>query len=392
MSAVSRAGCACLLILLGCHQAPSDEADAGPGDAGLDAGPVDPPFAFHLPPGFPEPPVPADNPMSTAKVHLGWRLFYERKLSATGAFSCGNCHLQHQGFADGLAQAVGATGQQHPRGTMGLANVGYFTSFGWANSTVDTLEKQALVPMFNTAPVELGVSGHEAEILANLASDPRYPPLFSLAFPGDAAPISIANVARAIACFERTMIAGRSPYDGYANGNGGLSDSALRGKDLFVSDRLKCSQCHSGIAFTDSFVAKGVEARQAFHNTGLYNLDGNGAYPASNPGLIAVTGNPQDMGRFKTPSLRNIALTAPYFHDGSAATLSDVLDHYAAGGRTIASGPNAGVGSASPLKDPLVAGFTLSDAERADLIAFLGSLSDQLFDIDPQFTDPLHGP
>jgi cytochrome c peroxidase len=125
-----------------------------------------------------------------------------------------------------------------------------------------------------------------------------------------------------------------------------------------------------------------------YHNTGLYNVDGKGAYPEPNTGVYSVTLDPEDMGKFKAPTLRNIAVTAPYMHDGSIATLSEVLDHYAAGGRTIAAGPNKGVGSKNPLKDPLVQGFELSKQQRADVIAFLESLTDEAFLTDPAFADP----
>ena len=126
----------------------------------------------------------------------------------------------------------------------------------------------------------------------------------------------------------------------------------------------------------------------AYHNTGLYNLDGRGAYPRDNTGIAEITGQASDMGRFRAPSLRNIAVTAPYMHDGSIATLDAVLDHYAAGGRTIASGPHAGVGRNNPLKSSFLPGFTLSSAERSDLIAFLYSLTDEQFLRDKRYANP----
>jgi hypothetical protein len=132
----------------------------------------------------------------------------------------------------------------------------------------------------------------------------------------------------------------------------------------------------------------GGPVETAFHNTGLYNLDGRGAYPASDTGLLEVTGQPGDMGRFRAPSLHNLTLTAPYMHDGSLATLDAVIDHYAAGGRTIAAGRDAGDGSASPLKDGLVLGFSLGDDERSDLAAFFASLTDERFVRDPAFGQP----
>ena len=125
-----------------------------------------------------------------------------------------------------------------------------------------------------------------------------------------------------------------------------------------------------------------------FHNTGLYNLDLFGSYPAPNTGVHAITEDPEDMGRFKAPSLRNVAVTAPYMHDGSIATLPDVIRHYEAGGRTIATGPNKGFGADNLLKSQFVKGFQLSDGERADLVAFLESLTDPGFLADPRFANP----
>ena len=158
---------------------------------------------------------------------------------------------------------------------------------------------------------------------------------------------------------------------------------------LFFSERLECFHCHGGFNFADSVDhAKLPEPERAFHNTGLYNIDGKGAYPESDRGLYELTHEPRDMGRFKAPTLRNVAVTAPYMHDGSIATLNEAIDHYAAGGRSIDSGPSVGVGSESPLKDPFITGFILSTQERADLLEFLDSLTDESFLKDQRFADP----
>jgi cytochrome c peroxidase len=168
-----------------------------------------------------------------------------------------------------------------------------------------------------------------------------------------------------------------------------ISDSARRGYELFSSERLECFHCHAGFALTDHVNYEGKAFfDDPFHNTGLYNVDGQGAYPEPNTGVLSVTGRERDMGRFKAPTLRNIAVTAPYMHDGSIASLDAVLDHYAAGGRTLSEGEHAGVGSASPLKSNLIQGFTLSDSERADVLAFLHSLTDEGFLTDARFADP----
>lgn len=168
-----------------------------------------------------------------------------------------------------------------------------------------------------------------------------------------------------------------------------VSDSVVRGEALFFSERLECHHCHNGLNFSDTVLHERNRAGEiAFHNTGLYNLDGKGAYPADNIGIMEITGRPEDMGRFRAPSLRNIAVTGPYMHDGSIATLDGVLDHYSAGGRTITSGPFAGSGHDNPFKSSFIPGFTLTASERADIIAFLLSLTDEQFLRDPRFANP----
>jgi cytochrome c peroxidase len=153
---------------------------------------------------------------------------------------------------------------------------------------------------------------------------------------------------------------------------------------LFFSERLECFHCHQGFAFSDSVKTKTtVFPEITFHNTNLYNVDGHGAYPATDQGLREFTGKPEDMGRYRSPTLRNIAVTAPYMHDGSIATLSEVLDHYAAGGRAKAQGSGT-----SPYQSEFVRGFTLTPQEKEDVLAFLESLTDTEFLTDPRFSDP----
>lgn len=348
-------------------------------------------YLWQLPPGFPEPRVPDDNPMSVEKVLLGRHLFYDTRLSADGTFSCATCHQQARAFADEKGRGVGVTGEVHPRGPMSLANVAYASALTWANPTVRRLEAQALVPMFGTDPVELGLAGQEAGLLARLTRDGRYQRLFPAAFPNDADPFTVGHITKAIAAFERTMLSGRSPYDRYRTtmDASAIPPAAHRGEDLFFSDRLSCFRCHSGFNFTQAVesVTTPLLALE-FHNNGLYNIDGKGSYPAPNTGIHAVTGRPEDMGRYKAPTLRNVALTAPYMHDGSLPTLEAVIAHYEAGGRTVAAGPHAGRGASSPLKSPFVKGFTLTAVEREDLVAFLESLTDTAFVTDPALSNP----
>jgi cytochrome c peroxidase len=161
---------------------------------------------------------------------------------------------------------------------------------------------------------------------------------------------------------------------------------------LFFSERLECFHCHGGYHFTDSSThADAVVESVGFHNNGLYNIAGSGAYPPDNTGLFDITGERRDMGRFKAPTLRNIAVTAPYMHDGSIESLDAVIRHYEAAGRTIAQGTRAGDGSRSPYKSPFIKGFSLGDQERADMLEFLASLTDETVLQEPRFADPFAG-
>ena len=355
------------------------------------------PWAWNLPAGFPLPHVPADNPMTVEKVELGRHLFYDERLSADLSMSCATCHQQHLAFTDGLARPVGLTGQVHPRSSMSLANVAYAATLNWANPLTLELERQALGPLLGTLPiVELGMEGREQELLTRLRADPELLTRFAAAFPTDPELVTLTQITRALASFQRTLISGDSPYDRARHGGdaSAMSDSAKRGEALFFSERLECFHCHEGFNFSAStFTARSPGRTAAFFNTGLYNLDGAGAYPASDPGVIEVTDDPRDMGRFKPPTLRNIAITGPYMHDGSIATLEEVLvSHYGRAGRKLEGGPDAGDGATSPLKNGFVVGFTLTDAERADVLAFLESLTDETFLTDPALADPRTGP
>jgi cytochrome c peroxidase len=358
----------------------------GLGCGGSDPEPTPEPYDWKLPAGFPDPAVPEDNPMSTAKVELGRHLFYDSRLSANGTQSCASCHKQAQAFTDGRLTSVGSTGEHHRRNSMSLANVVYAASFTWANPAVPDLEAQALLPFFGERPVELGLAGQEDLMLQRLSEDARYPAMFSAAFPGEKQPISMGSVVKAIAAFERALLSGGSPYDRYTYRDelDALTPAAKRGMKLFFSERLECFHCHQGFNFMDSVRHKlTVFPEVLFHNTNLYNVDDKGAYPVVDQGMREFTGKPEDMGRYRSPTLRNIAVTAPYMHDGSIATLSEVLDHYAAGGRASAQG-----GAPSPYRSEFVPGFTLTPEEKQDVLAFLESLTDTEFLTDPRFSDP----
>ncbi|HTU59409.1 MAG TPA: di-heme enzyme, partial [Polyangiales bacterium] len=296
---------------------------------------------------FPEMAVPADNALSDARIDLGRHLFYDKRLSGNGAQACAGCHRQELAFSDGRVLPEGSTGHVIPRNAPSLANVGYLPVYTWVNPLLYTLEKQAMVPLFADLVVELGVSGREREVLERLSADATYPDLFARAYPeGPPAALSWDNILRALASFQRSLVSNRAPYDRYLQGEeDAISDAAKRGLALFESDRLSCSRCHEGFNFTRAVRTREQERwKDSFVNTGLYNTSDPGGYPRDNPGLNEISDDPADIGRFRVPSLRNVAVTAPYMHDGSLPTLSAVLDHYARGGMLTASGPRAGDG------------------------------------------------
>jgi cytochrome c peroxidase len=347
-------------------------------------------YVWNLPKGFPKPYVPPDNPMTAAKVELGRYLFYDARMSVNGKASCSTCHKQELAFTDGRAMGLGATGQSHSRSAMSLVNVAYGAVLTWSNPRMRLLEAQALVPMFGDHPVELGLREGDG-FLPMLRSDPKYRQLFTTAFPAEKDPIMITNVTRALACFERSIVSARSPYDRYHYGgdDAAVSESAKRGEILFFSQQISCFRCHGGFNFSDATVSESNPGREVeFHNTGLYNLSGAFSYPQPNVGIYEFTKSPTDVGKFKAATLRNVAVTAPYMHDGSIATLEGVLDHYSAGGRTVTSGVNAGIGRDNPNKDHLIGGFQLSARDRADLIAFLQALTDDAVLHDSRFASP----
>ena len=337
-------------------------------------------FDWNLPPGLPRPIVPADNPMSAAKVALGRYLFYDKRMSMNRKESCSSCHRQELAFTDGRARAEGTTGELHPRSSMSLVNVAYAPLLTWANPTLDSLEEQALVPMLGTDPLELGLKGHEQEFLNNLRRGPIYQRLFPKAFPEEGDVFTIKNVTKALATFERTIISMRSPYDRYRWGgdSAAISDSAKRGEILFASsERGGCFQCHGGWNFTTIRFKGSRDPRGESDPSGGFFNTGVTLYRPPNRGLYEQTQRPEDVGKFRAPTLRNIALTAPYMHDGSLPTLEAVIDHYAAGGKLD-----------HPNKSHILRPFRLTDEEKRDLIEFLKSLSDQELLHDPRWSDP----
>ena len=332
--------------------------------------------------GFPKPQVPENNPMSNEKVILGKVLFFDKNLSANQQQSCESCHLQEFAFAEDKQVSVGSTGALHRRNAPALVNIAYNKTLTWAHDGITSLERQILLPMFGENPIELGITGHEEEVLSRFETE-EYSKLFSLAFPGEK--ISFELIVNALASYVRSLISLNSPFDqyAYAGDDTAISEAAIRGMNMFFSERLECHHCHGGFNFTQS---TGHEQqlidRRPFHNTGLYNVELSGdtsGYPKKDIGLAEISTLAKDNGRFRAPTLRNIEYSAPYMHDGSVATLSEVIDIYAAGGRNIEHGKYKGDGRANPLKSQFVKGFELTVEEKEDLLAFLNTLTDKEF-------------
>ncbi|PZU11970.1 MAG: di-heme enzyme [Sphingomonas sp.] len=327
--------------------------------------------------------------MSAAKIALGRQLFYDTRLSSNGSLSCGNCHEQAHAFTDGLRVHVGVHGDDGIRNVPSIVNLAWMPALNWANPALSRLEAQALIPLFGSTPVEMGMGGTEEKLFDTLTRDPAMFALLKAAFP-DKDRFDLEALTGGLAAFIKTIISFDSPYDRYKRGGDphAISAAAKRGEALFFSERLECAHCHGGLNFSDNFQSADAPFPEfGFHNTGLYNEDGQGAYPKLNTGAREITGIADDEGRFRSPSLRNVAITAPYMHDGSIATLAEVIrDHYAIGGRA-AKGPHG----ASPLRDPLITGFEISDAEIADVEAFLATLTDKALTTNPAYSDPHNG-
>jgi cytochrome c peroxidase len=284
--------------------------------------------------------------MSDSKVALGRRLFFDTRLSVTGRYSCASCHDPARSFTDGRTVAVGALGDDLPRNAMALVNVAYNISFGWTKPNLRSLEAQMREPLLNSHPVELGLAGREESVAAQLATDPAYTAAFAAVFPEDATPVTFDHLINAVAAFERTLISGDSPFDRYVfqGDHAALSEQAKRGMALFFSSGAGCSACHSGFNFTGTW-------RDSSGETGKPAFAING-----------VTAQPM-----RVPTLRNIAFSGPYMHDGRFLTLEAVIDHY------FSLGPRA------IRYDPRLPRTTLDTQQKADLVAFLRSLTDEDF-------------
>lgn len=281
-----------------------------------------------------------------ARVALGRRLFHDGDLSINGTLSCATCHDPRHGFADGVTAHPGAHGEPGLRNVPSLVNVGAFSPLTWGNATLTTLEMQAMVPLTGEDPVEMAMKGQEAEMARRLSASPCYRRLFRASFPQTRGRIDFASVSEALAAFQRTIVSWDTAWDRAAAGGAPLSAAALRGETVFRG-KGGCAACHSGPDFTDL----------KFHRlAGEPDAPANGDF-----GLARVTGRAEDRGLFRTPSLREVAVTAPYLHDGTAHTLAEAIARH---------------------------GVTLPANDLADVAAFLGTLTDTTLSSDPRYVRP----
>lgn len=335
-------------------------------------------FKWELPNGVIPPRVPADNNMSEEKVNLGRFLFYDKKLSGNGTFACSSCHFQEFAFSDKNKVGIGSTGEHHIRNSQHLSNAGYYTTISWANPAIGTLERFIIMPLTGDSPIEMGVVDRETElkVLARFESNETYINMFKYAFPEDSR-ITIDNIIKALASFIRTFNSFNSPYDKYTRGeSNSMTEAQKRGMNIFFGEKAECFHCHDGENFSDSTAnEKSFFIEQNFHNIGLYR-----EYMAGNRGLFESTFNDSDNGKFRTPSLRNVEVTAPYMHDGSMATLEEIMELHSNGGR--------GDGIYNQNVDPLISAKRFTDQEKADLVEFLKALTDRDFLTNPKLSNP----
>jgi cytochrome c peroxidase len=312
---------------------------------------ADPSWSWNLPVNFATPAVPADNPMSEEKFQLGRYLFHDTRLSGNGTQACASCHVQSLAFTDGKAVATGSTGELTARSAMPIANAAYHPTFNWANSATTSLEQQMETPLFATNPVELGINdSNRATVLKRFQDDADYVARFGRAFPGEASPVSFTNIIKAIATFERGMLSGDSKYDRYQKGQATLSASEERGRNLFFTEKAECFHCHGSFNFNDQLKHAGSRSVETpFHNTGLYNIDGKGGFPAptgassrspARPRTWAPSG-PRACATWPSPPLH---ARRQHRHPGRGARL------LCRGGRTSLRGPWPATAATTPTR------------------------------------------
>lgn len=352
-----------------CNDVPCDTPDCNP---------IATPYTLEIPPFFPPMDIPADNPLTVEGIALGRMLFWEKQLSADGSMSCGTCHMPEASFADPEPYSTGITGAIGKRNAMALINIGWSPSYFWDGRAL-TLEEQILEPVEHPDEMALEWSDAVARLQAtesNAGQSTNYPDLFEVAF--TTREITPELVTKAIAQFLRTMVSAESKFDQWRRGEVSLTDAEFAGYEIFLREGGDPESTPGGQFGGDCFHCHG-EAGLQFSDY-LFRNNGLDSTFAADAGHAGVTGNPLDSGRFKTPTLRNVALTAPYMHDGRFETLEEVIDHYNSGGVASAT--------VDPFMKYTTGGLELSPVQKTQLIAFLHTLTDTAFIHQPQFQDP----
>ena len=314
--------------------------------------------------------IPSDNPLTVEGIDLGRQIFYDERLSGDDSQSCADCHVQLESFGDSRRFSEGITGAVGTRQSMALINLGYQNFFFW-DGRAETLEDQIIQPVIN--PIEMNALW--PDVMEKIKSDTAYMKLFATVF--STTDIDSTHVAKAVAQFLRTVVSSDSKYDKWLRGEHSITAAEDRGRILFISEGgdpelgqggqwgADCFHCHplAGMQFSD----------YQLHNNGLDSV-------FTDLGRGEVTGDPNDFGRFKTPSLRNVEFSTPYMHDGRFETLEEVIEHYNSGGHFSST--------VDPFMKFTQGGLQLTDEKKQDLLAFLKMFSDETFMNNPEFGDP----
>jgi len=318
---------------------------------------------------------------------LGRYLFFENQISLNHSKSCGSCHAPEFAFTDGYRRSVSSLGENLKHNAPSLLNTQSYHYFEWANPLAKTFREQMQRPLYGKHPIELGLDLHFDEVKKYLEQDAKYQTLWCEAFQSDTCSISMQRIEIALVAYLQTLVSTQSKYDKFIQGDTTLFSSAEKhGLTLFRSDALSCSKCHLEPSFTLATSNKNQD--EIFVNIGLYDYSKFVSDSSQDVGIYESTQQLQDLGKFKIPSLRNCGLTAPYMHDGSVASLSDVLDIYKNGGRMPALSNSTNHSQTNSTKHPLIHGFELSAYDKQSLLAFLHTLTDTSYLSQEHFLNP----
>jgi cytochrome c peroxidase len=314
-------------------------------------------------------------------AQIGRLLFFDTRLSINQTTSCASCHIPELAFTDSFVTPKGALGDIVIRNTPTIINLADNETFNWADERIVTLQQQSDIPLFGKHPIEMGNDSLNIKSLQFIFNDEKYLPLLQKK---KMSTINWTMVKNFIAEFVSLFRFDNSKYDLWKKGKRTLSKDEIAGKNLFFSDRLNCKKCHGGNDFDEPEFSR----MNHYQNIGLYNIGKDSLYANGDNGLHNTTKDKDDIGKFKIPTLRNIAITSPYFHDGSVASLNEVIDHYARGGRLTNKGLNAGDGKLHPNKNQFIEGFTITAKEKKQLISFLQTLTDTSYLSNTFYTTP----